>query len=213
MSTKTISAAVIGAILIAALALFLRHAPHPDADAASDDRSTPRETEAVPTARPQSPDAPAASNDTPRNENPDHVGAALPQPGPPAPMTEALEELKLPPVPEILDTEQAFAAEAVDPLWSQEAETHILSEIAQVTGLKLVTLRVECKTTLCRLHVAQQELSRTDPFSQLVGRLGLTPRWVVTVVDRNGVPTSLAYLEREGTAPNANSGTIVLQRR
>jgi hypothetical protein len=65
-----------------------------------------------------------------------------------------------------------------------------------VTGLKLVTLRVECKTSLCRLHVSQQELSRSDPFPKLVDRLGLQPLWVMAVVDRNGVPTSLAYLKR-----------------
>jgi hypothetical protein len=176
MNMKTISAAIVGAILIAALALLVRHEPQPGPDAAS-----------------------------PRNEAPDHLGAPLPQPSPPAPISEALEDLKLPPVPEILETERAFAAEAIDPRWSADAEAHILAEIAQMTGLKLVTLRVECKTTLCRLHVARQELSRTDPFPQLVGRLGMKPLWVIAVGDRNGVPASLAYLEREDAAPTGKA--------
>ncbi len=205
MSMKTISATIVGAILIAALAIFLRREPQPGTDAASNDRPTP-ETKAVPTAQPRTPEAPVAANDTPpRNDAPDRPGASLPQSSPPAPITEALEELKLPPVPEILETERAFAAEAVDPAWSQDAEAHIRDEIAQMTGLNLVTLRVECKTSLCRLHVSQQELSRANPFPQLVGRLGLKPLWVVAVVDRNGVPTSLAYLERERTTPNGKT--------
>ncbi len=206
MSVKTIIPAMAGAILIAALVLFLRHQPPAGIDAASNDRSTPHQTEAMPTARPRSPETTAAANDAlSRNEATDQPGALPSPPSPPAPITEAIEELKLPPVPEILETERAFAGEAVDPGWSPEAETHILSEIAQVTGLKLITLRVECKTSLCRLHVAQQELSRAAPFQELVGRLGLNPLWVVTVVDRNGVPTSLAYLERQSAAPKATA--------
>jgi hypothetical protein len=198
MNTKMISAVIVGAIVIAALVFSLRHEPQNGPEAASKDPSTPQETQAVPTAQPRIPDATAVSNDaSPREQAPDQPGTALPQPSPPAPISEALEELRLPPIPEILETEHAFTAEAVDPRWAPEAEAHILGEIAQVTGLKLVTLRVECKTSLCRLHVSQQELSRSNPFPKLVDRLGLKPRWVMAVVDRNGVPTSLAYLKRE----------------
>ena len=121
----------------------------------------------------------------------------------------ALEELRLPPVPEILETERAFAAEAVDPRWSAETEAHILGEIAQVTGLKLVTLQVECKTTLCRLHVAQQELRNgPSPILEIVARLGMKTRWVVSTQDRNGVPASLAYLERGSAAPGGPTAGV-----
>lgn len=116
---------------------------------------------------------------------------------PPAATAEALEDLKLPPVPELLETERAFTAEAADPRWSAETEARILAEIAQTTGRKLATLRVECKTSLCRLRVTQKELSGAGPFPQLVGGLGLKPLWVMAVMDKNGVPTSLAYLKRE----------------
>jgi hypothetical protein len=63
MSTKTITAAIVGAILIAALALFSQRAPQPGVDAASEERSTPLQTEATPAAQPRSPDATAVSND------------------------------------------------------------------------------------------------------------------------------------------------------
>jgi hypothetical protein len=200
---KTISAAIVGAILIAALVYSLRLEPQPGIDAASKDRSTPLRTEAVPAEQPRSADATVVSNGAPpRDAAANQPGAPLPQPSPPAPITEALEDLKLPPAPEILETERAFAAEAVDPRWSAETEAHILGEIAQVTGLKLVTLRVECKTSLCRLHVAQQELKKgPSPILEIVARLGMKTRWVISVQDRNGVPTSLAYLERGSAAP------------
>src|SRR5882757_1204895 len=142
MSMKTISAAIVGAILIAALMFSLRPEPQPGADAPSKDPSTPHQTEAAAAPQPRAPDATATTNETPpRNEAADQPGAPLPQSSPPAPISEALEELKLPPVPEILETERAFAAEAVDARWAPEAEAHILGEIAQVTGLKLITLR------------------------------------------------------------------------
>ncbi len=214
MSTKMISAAIVGAVLIAALAIFWRRAPQPAADAASKERSTLHQTEAAPPAQPRTPDATAAPNDAPRDARQDQPGAPLPQSSPPAPITEALEELKLPPVPELLETERAFAAEAVDSLWSQEAETQILAEIAQVTGLKLITLRVECRTTLCRLHVGQQELQHgPGPILEIVARLGMKTRWVVSVQDRNGVPTSLAYLERRRVAPGGATPGVDIEIR
>jgi hypothetical protein len=205
--TTTITAAIVGAISIAALLFFSQRAPEPGADAVSKQQSTPHPTDATPASPPRTPDAAVdaipATNDAPAgNEGRDPLGAPLPQPSPPAPITEALDDLRLPPIPELRETERAFAAEAVDPLWSPEAEAHILGEIAQVTGLKLVTLQVECKTTLCRLHVAQQELRKgPGPILDIVARLGMKTRWVISVEDRNGVPTSLAYLERGSAVP------------
>ena len=192
--------AIVGAALIAALALFSQRAPQPGA-VATREQSTPHQTDAASAAAPRTLDAAAAANEvSSRNEGQEQLAAPLSQPSPPAPITETLEDLKLPQVPQIPETERAFAAEAVDATWSADAETHILGEIAQVTGLKLVTLRVECKTTLCRLHIAQQELGPTNRFFDFVDRLGMKPRFVVSLIDRNGLPTSLAYLERGSAA-------------
>jgi hypothetical protein len=216
MSIKTISAAIVGVMLIAASAFYVHREPQAGADAATNDLPTSHGTEAAPTAQPRAPEATAAANEAPlRTESPRRPDAPLPQAGAPAPIGEALEELKLPPVPELLETERAFAAEAVDPRWSQEAEAHILGEIAQITGLKLVTLQVECKTTLCRLHVAQQELRKgPGPIMDIVARLGMKTRWVISVEDRNGVPTSLAYLERGSVAADGPpaGGNIEIRR-
>jgi hypothetical protein len=115
-------------------------------------------------------------------------------------MAQALGELKIPPIPELLETERQFAAESVDPLWSQRMEGHILGEISQLTGLELVGLQVECKTTLCRLQLVEPDLAKASSpyksFPELVATFGLETRWVMSVVDRYGTPTSLAYLGR-----------------
>jgi hypothetical protein len=216
MKGTTSGAVIVGAVLIAALVLFSQRAIQPGADVVTEQQSTPRRTDAAPASPPQTPDAAAPTNDAPsRNEGRDPLGASLPQPSPPAPITEALDDLRLPPIPELRETERAFAAEAVDPRWSPEAEAHILGEIAQVTGLKLITLRVECKTTLCRLHVAQQELPKgPGPILDIVARLGMKTRWVISSEDGNGVPTSLAYLERGSAAADGQpaGGAIEIRR-
>ena len=214
MTAKMIMATLVGAALIAALAMFSQRAPQPGADASSEQQSTPRQADAAPASPPRTPDAPVdatapTSNAPLRNADQDQLGAPLPQPSAPAPITEALDDLKLPPVPEILETERLFAAEAVDQRWAPEAEAHVLGEIAQVTGLKLVTLRIECRTTLCRLHVGQQELQKgSGPILEIVARLGMKTRWVISVEDRNGVPTSLAYLERGSAAPGGPAAGV-----
>jgi hypothetical protein len=189
---------MVGALVIAAFAFYLRHDPQPSLGQAPASHSVRSEPSSIPAEQPQTrkPSAPADGT-APPDERAAEPVTPLPQANPPAPITEAMEDLKLPPIPEILDTEREFAAEAVDASWSPQAEAHILDEIAQATGLKLVTLGVECKTHLCRVHMAQQELSRTHPFPDLVGRAGMKPLWVVVGMDRNKVPTSIAYLERE----------------
>ena len=173
----------------------MRSGPQPGADAASTERTALHETEA---AKPQSSETSTASNATPpRIDAASPPSAPLPQASAAVPLNESTDELTLPPIPEIQETAQKFAAEAVDPAWARDAEAHILDEIARTTGLKLVTLRVECKTRLCRVHMAQQELSRENRFPDLVGRVGLKPLWVIVGMDRNGVPNSVAYLQRE----------------
>jgi len=142
-------------------------------------------------------------------------------------MAQSLDDLQLPPIPELLETERAFAAEPVDPAWATATEGQILGKFAEAAGIKLVTLRVECKTSLCRVQVAEPELSGANPpapaataagggrtvrvatFLELVSGLGLDPRWAMTVTDRQGTLTSFAYLARGGSAkPEDGAGAI-----
>ena len=142
-------------------------------------------------------------------------------------MTQALGELELPPIPELLETERAFAAESVDPTWSTQTEARILGRIAEITGLALVSLNVECRTTLCRLQLVEPGTVPNRPsvtfpgpdraaasrpsVTDLVRATGLKARWVIAVRDRNGTPVSLAYLERgetTGSPPDAREPPV-----
>jgi hypothetical protein len=112
----------------------------------------------------------------------------------------ALDDLPMSPPPEMLAGERDFAAEGVDPQWATATEADILGKIAQINGLTVVDLRVECRTTMCRVQLVEPR--RTTPespygsFPDLVETFGLAPRWVISVVNRSGTLTSIAYLSR-----------------
>ena len=58
----------------------------------------------------------------------------------------------------------------------------------------------EDNATLCRLQLVEPDLAKArspyPSFPELVATFGLETRWVMSVVDRYGTPTSLAYLAR-----------------
>lgn len=104
--------------------------------------------------------------------------------------------------PGLTGIEQAFAAERVDPLWATGMEGHILGQLAQA-NLQLVTMQVECRTSMCRIQLIEPASKRSDPgpFHDLVRDLGLDV-WRVNLVDQNGTPTLVAHLaRRDGDAP------------
>jgi hypothetical protein len=125
----------------------------------------------------------------------------------PTPMVRALEDvgLSVPPSLAALETEKTFSAEAVDPLWSVHREADINDAIAQVNGLELITLQVECRTSLCRLQLTQRVsgpiAQRTDAVMSFYGKvfdwLGVEHQPpVMLAVDGSGIATSLVYLPR-----------------
>ncbi len=140
---------------------------------------------------------------------------------PGTPISQALDDLQMPPMPELVEAERAFAGERVDSAWASAMEGHILGEIARTSSLQLVTLQVECRTSMCRVQLIQQQVAGAEPsivfpsfrpgprtgsgraasFGNFVSTLALDPHWVASVVDRNGPPTSLAYLARREPAP------------
>jgi hypothetical protein len=155
----------------------------------------------------------AAGGDAPAT--PQSVPVLLPNQVPATPMSQALEDLQIPPIPELLETEREFAAQSTDPSWSTATEARILDQIAGIAGLALASLNVECRTTLCRVQFVQPgtvpglpngsavfpSLDRAPAVGapgmvKIVGSTGLKSRWVIAVRDRNGTPVSLAYLER-----------------
>jgi hypothetical protein len=100
----------------------------------------------------------------------------------------------------------AFATESRDPAWSDFTEAQILGEIARLSGLSLITIDVECKTTLCRVQSAFPT-TNARARQRLLGvaaTLGLEPRPVVAVSNSSGSVVFLAYFAR-ATTPTAES--------
>jgi hypothetical protein len=103
------------------------------------------------------------------------------------------------------ESERAFGAEPIDASWAPGAEAHVLGKVAQIHGLELLDLRVECRSTLCRLQMAQPGGQGTIPSTDLIDTIGLEPHWVLSLAGRAGSVNTVAYLWREGFAP-ARSG-------
>jgi hypothetical protein len=96
----------------------------------------------------------------------------------------------------------AFAAEGTDPSWSDLTEGQILGELSRLAGLSLITIDVECRTTLCRV---QSVYPTADPRARqrvlgVAATLGLEPRPVVAVSNKSGNVVFLAYFARSTTS-------------
>ena len=101
--------------------------------------------------------------------------------------------------PGMAGIEKAFSAEPVDPLWATGMEGHILGQLAQA-NLQLVTMQVECRTSMCRVQLVEGPSKRTDPgtFHDLVRDFDLDVWRVNGFVDQNGTRTLVAHLARSG---------------
>jgi hypothetical protein len=167
--------------------------PANGADRRAADRPAPADTP------PSAEEAVAEAAATPE---PDPALAPLPGQAPATPMAQLLEGRQESAPPELVEGERQFAAESVDAGWAPGAEAGILSSVAQITGLELIDLQVECKSTMCRVQMVQPRTPEPDAQPlRLLGTLGLEPRWVMAMTDPSGGLKSVAYLWREGTAP------------
>ena len=102
--------------------------------------------------------------------------------------------------------ENAFVAEPLDPLWSRSREAEILGQMAQISGLRLINVEVECRTSMCRLQWTQNvpvpvegELRGMPDavYQDLLARLGYTQTIPMgTAADARTI-TSLTYLPRQ----------------
>jgi hypothetical protein len=111
--------------------------------------------------------------------------------------------------PGLASIENAFAAEAVDPLWATGMEGHILGQLTQA-NLQLVTMQVECRTSMCRIQLVEGPSKRTDPgsFHDLVRDMGLDVWRVNRVVDQNGTPALVAHLARPGDCHHGRDRSV-----
>lgn len=113
-------------------------------------------------------------------------------------------ELRSPPV--FRENEKTFVIEAIDPLWSRSREAEILGQVAQMSGLRLITIEVECRTSTCRLQLTQGAASTDSDwrgvpgpaYTELLAKLGYEPRHMIGFArdPAAGTVTSLIYLPR-----------------
>ena len=105
--------------------------------------------------------------------------------------------------PELAGMEQAFAAERVDPLWATGMEGNILGHLAQA-NLQLVTMQVECRTSMCRVQLMERPSKSPDmaAFRDLVRGFGLDVWRMQNLGNQSGATTTVAYLaRRESLSP------------
>jgi hypothetical protein len=101
--------------------------------------------------------------------------------------------------PELTSIEMAFAAEPVDPLWATGVERNILGQLAQA-NLQLVTMQVECRTSMCRVQLMEPPSKSPDTaaFRDLVRGFGLDVWRMQNLGNQSGAATTVAYLARPG---------------
>jgi hypothetical protein len=134
--------------------------------------------------------------------------ARSPLPGEAAstPMTDLQGRLNAESRPGVAESEREFAAEPVDATRAPGAEADLLARFAQMPGLKLIDMRVHCRSTMCRLELVQPDgapavAGGPRPFNILLDSVGLEPRWMISLARRGEPMRSVAYLWREGFAP------------
>jgi hypothetical protein len=192
------------------------------AEAAASADAWPRPGASEP-ARDATAAAAVAPTDEPAEAAPGAARSPLPGETPATPMAQLLADRQQNlivrdgtaaggPPPELVEGEREFAAEPVDSTWAPGAEAGVLAKFAQVPGLELIDLQVECRSTMCRLQLTQPAgpaaQGAPTPFNILRDEIGLTPRWMMAIAPSPGSPTmkSIAYLWREGFAPEREAG-------
>ena len=110
--------------------------------------------------------------------------------------------------PELTSIEIAFAAEPVDPLWATGVERSILGQLAQA-NLQLVTMQVECRTSMCRVQLMEPPSKSPDmaAFRDLV-RFGLDVWRMQNLGNQSGATTTVAYLARPGDCYHGKNRSV-----
>ena len=106
--------------------------------------------------------------------------------------------------------EHAFAAERIDPLWATAMEGHILGQLAQA-NLQLVTMQVECRTSLCRVQLMERPSESADmaAFRDLVRGFGLDVWRMNNLGNQSGATTTVAYLARRESLLPAQQQALI----
>jgi hypothetical protein len=147
---------------------------------------------------PSTADAPVFS-DEPVASDPVEPPVPLPDQVALTPMEQKAQSARALIDPGLASIEKAFAAEAVDPLWASGMEGNILGHIAQA-NLQLVTMQVECRTSMCRVQLVEPPSKSADmaAFQDLLRGFGLDVWRMQNLGNQSGATTTVAYLARPG---------------
>jgi hypothetical protein len=116
--------------------------------------------------------------------------------------------------PGLASIEKAFATEAVDPLWATGMERNILDQLAQA-NLQLVTMQVECRTSMCRVQLVEPPSKSPDmaTFRDLVRGFGLDVWRMQGMGNQSGATTTVAYLARPGDCYHGRERSVCYRPR
>ena len=159
-------------------------------------------------------DAPVFS-DQPAADDPAEPPALLPDQVALTPMERKAQSARALIDPGLDSIEKAFTAESVDPLWASGMEGNILGQIAQAKGLQLVTMQVECRTSMCRVHLMEPPSKSPDmnAFRDLVRGFGLEVWRMQNLGNQSGAATTVAYLARPGDCYHGRERSVCYSPR
>jgi hypothetical protein len=162
---------------------------------------------------PATDDAPALS-DQPAASDPVQPPVLLPDQVALTPMEQKAQSARALIDPGLASIEKAFAAERVDPLWATGMERTILDHLAQA-NLRLVTLQVECRTSMCRVQLMESPSKSPDmeAFRDLVRGFGLDVWRMNNLGNQSGATTTVAYLARPGDCYHGRDSSVCYDPR
>ena len=200
---------LIATVVLIVLVWLIPYDPLPDGEIQVPPPVAPVATTPESGSTPATDNAPVIS-DQPAANDPVEPLVLLPDQVALSPMAQKAQSAQSLQYPGSAAIEQAFAAERVDPLWATGMEGNILGQLAQA-NLQLVTMQVECRTSMCLVQLVEGPSKRTDPgtFHDLVRDLGLDVWRVMGFVDRNGTPTLVAYLARRESLSPAQQQALI----
>ena len=160
-------------------------------------------------------DAAPVLSDEPAADDPAEPPVLLPDQVALTPMEQKAQSARALQDPELISIEKAFAAEPVDPLWASGMEGNILGHIAQAKGLQLVTMQVECRTSMCRVHLMEPPSKSPDmaAFRDLVRGFGLDVWRMQNLGNQSGATTTVAYLARPGDCYHGRDRSVCYSPR
>lgn len=201
------------AVLIV-LVWLIPHDPQPDGQIQDPPPVAPVAPTPESSSTPATDDAPVLSDQSEAND-PVEPSVLLPDQIALSPMEQKAQSARALQDPELTSIEMAFAAERVDPLWASGMEGNILGHIAQAKGLQLVTMQVECRTSMCRVQLMERPSKNSDmnAFQDLVRGFGLDVWRMQNLGNQSGATTTVAYLARPGDCYHGRDRSVCYSPR